>query len=141
MAKQPLKHFWKELRREGLVTIGYTGFVRWADFLNIDKTDGITDPDRKRLRQYATLRAKASGHTIHRAYEKVEVIRELRKQADDEGKISAKVAVMVCELFNACDKSTLYRRAERSGFKLSTREKYPVAQIIKLAIGEKCGAK
>lgn len=141
MTKRSLKQFWKELRREGLIVISYTGFLGWADFLKVDRVAGVSDDDQKRLRQYATLRAKASGHTAHRAYEKVQVIRELRRQADDEGKISAKVAVMVCELFNACDKSTLYRRAERSGFKLSTREKYPVAQIIKLAIGEKCGAK
>lgn len=134
MSNIPLKHLWRNLCREGL-EISYTGFIKWADFLEIDRRQGVSAKDCDRLRRYAELRVKASGHSLHRGFEKVQVIRALRQQSDEAGKVAGRVAIRVCELFEACDKSTLYRRAERSGFEFSSRQKYPVSKIIRLVIG------
>jgi len=131
--KIPLKELWRELCRDGL-QITYTGFIKWADFLEIDRRGGISPKDQGRLKRYGELRAKASGHSVHRGFEKVQVIRALRQQAND-GVVAGRAAIRVCELFEACDKSTLYRRAERAGFEFSSRQKYPVSKIIRLVIG------
>lgn len=130
--RQTLKSLWRELLNANEVDVTYAAFANWAKQIKVDVTFGVTEYAAARLRLYAANRKTSVGRTAFNGAQKVQVLKALGIMGE---MIYGFEAIRLAEQFGACDRSTLYRRAEKMGVELRSREQYSRDLLKKLIIG------
>ena len=126
------KDAWRQLRSEGVTSVGYQGFCKWLDKLAIEPKSGIDADALNTLRRYAQVRSASPCRTHQNGANKSAALKALTSLPI----ISGSQIVDIAETYRALSKATIYRRAQKLlDRKFSADTVYSKTDVRKLIYG------